>query len=283
MDKVTLENYRCFHEEQVARLAPLTLLVGDNSTGKTSFLAMIRALMDIAAFRNPDFKEEPFDLGSFDEIVNHRGGKNGGAKTFGAGFSTTLREKKRGSKPALQKNLDFKFTFGKRGATPILSKRHMAIGKNWVDEAYYEDGLYTLRIGSSRGSWRNKISAEFFGGLGNGYDQRFPLIFALESKPKKFEPIRSSPPITSEDTDQIKRLIYYDLPTERRPFASAPVRSKPRRTYDPSRITPDPEGDYVPMYLANMFFQHKRRWKDLKNQLEKFGRAAGLFDEIFIR
>ncbi len=37
------------------------------------------------------------------------------------------------------------------------------------------------------------------------------------------------------------------------------------------------------MYLANMFFQHKQKWKNLKNQLEKFGRAAGLFDEIFIR
>ena len=40
---------RCFgSEEQTARLAPLTLLVGPNSTGKTSFLALIRALWDVA-------------------------------------------------------------------------------------------------------------------------------------------------------------------------------------------------------------------------------------------
>ena len=45
MDRITLQNYRCFGgEEQSARLAPLTLLVGPNSTGKTSFLALIRAL-----------------------------------------------------------------------------------------------------------------------------------------------------------------------------------------------------------------------------------------------
>ena len=50
MDQITLKDYRCFHEEQTARLAPLTLLVGENSTGKTSFLAMIRALWD-AAYR----------------------------------------------------------------------------------------------------------------------------------------------------------------------------------------------------------------------------------------
>ena len=44
MDSVTLKNFRCFRKEQTARLAPLTLLVGENSTGKTSFMAMIRAL-----------------------------------------------------------------------------------------------------------------------------------------------------------------------------------------------------------------------------------------------
>ena len=35
-------------EEQTARLAQLTLLVGENSTSKTSFLAMTCALGDVA-------------------------------------------------------------------------------------------------------------------------------------------------------------------------------------------------------------------------------------------
>ena len=37
MEKITLKNFRCFREEQTVRLAPLTLLVGENSSGKTSF------------------------------------------------------------------------------------------------------------------------------------------------------------------------------------------------------------------------------------------------------
>ena len=48
MNEISIENFRCFHEKQTARLAPLTLLVGENSTGKTSFLAMVRALWEIA-------------------------------------------------------------------------------------------------------------------------------------------------------------------------------------------------------------------------------------------
>ena len=73
MDSITVSNYRCFGERsQTARLAPLTLFVGENSSGKTSLLAMIRALWDTAfADRIPDFKEEPYDLGTFDEILHH--------------------------------------------------------------------------------------------------------------------------------------------------------------------------------------------------------------------
>ena len=78
MDRITLQNYRCFgSEEQSARLAPLTLLVGPNSTGKTSFLALIRALWDVA-FREvvPNFREHPYDLGSWDDIVYQPGGRS---------------------------------------------------------------------------------------------------------------------------------------------------------------------------------------------------------------
>ena len=54
MDEIRLKDFRCFREEQTARLAPLTLLVGENSTGKTSFLAIIRALWEFANdYRDP--------------------------------------------------------------------------------------------------------------------------------------------------------------------------------------------------------------------------------------
>ena len=48
MNEIRLKNFRCFRNEQTARLAPLTLLVGENSTGKTSFMAMVRILSDMA-------------------------------------------------------------------------------------------------------------------------------------------------------------------------------------------------------------------------------------------
>ena len=89
MDRITLQNYRCFgSEEQSARLAPLTLLVGPNSTGKTSFLALIRALWDVA-FREvvPNFREHPYDLGSWDDILSITAGAGmDGRDSFVAGL-----------------------------------------------------------------------------------------------------------------------------------------------------------------------------------------------------
>ena len=39
----------------------------------------------------------------------------------------------------------------------------------------------------------------------------------------------------------------------------------------------------MPMYLADVFTQSKSEWARLKEGLERFGKEAGLFDEIFIR
>ena len=70
-------------------MAPLTLLVGENSTGKTSFLALVRALREVAfESRVPDFQEPPYDLGHFQRDCHNR--VRGGAKSFEAGFSREI-------------------------------------------------------------------------------------------------------------------------------------------------------------------------------------------------
>ncbi len=293
MDEIRLKDYRCFREEQTAKLAPLTLLVGENSTGKTSFLAIIRALWELANdYRIPDFKEEPYDLGSFDEIAHFRGGRGGRAETFVAGFSTTRpNSHKRASKPLSKK---FDVTFGKDGAVPVPVGRRFAFGDTWIEESFEEDSeknhVYVLRAATHRGSWEKRVIR------GKRYslqDHTIPphVHFSNSSIPGRnqagdpeYEPREGSPPISSEDKEILREFPWFDLSLSGvRPFASAPVRSKPSRTYDPSRFTRDPEGDYVPMYLADVFTRRNRVWTELKRRLQEFGKAAGLFDEISIK
>ena len=293
MDEIRLKDYRCFREEQTARLAPLTLLVGENSTGKTSFLAIIRALWEFASdYRIPDFKEDPYDLGSFDEIAHFRGGRGGRAETFVAGFSTTRSNSQKGtSKPLSQK---FDVTFAKDGAVPVPVGRRYAFGETRIEERFKEDieknHIYVLRVETHRGSWEKKVSRGIRYSLQDHtipphyHFSRSSISGEHQEGDPEFKPLDGSPAFRSEDYAILREFPWLDLSLSgARPFASAPVRSKPSRTYDPSRPTRDPEGDYVPMYLADVLSQRGEKWTELKKQLEKFGREAGLFDEISIK
>ena len=276
MDSITLQNYRCFgSEEQTARLAPLTLLVGPNSTGKTSFLALIRALWDVA-FREvvPNFREEPFDLGSFEEIVYWNARRGTVPDSFTSGFEyTNLR-----AQSATEVN--FHTTFAQIDGFPFPIMRTVVQGDeefsiDWVEPG---DEFVQYRSGEfmERRPWPGGRSARLsllpfwtfadvpfrLGDTGSG-DRKFVLdLLELE-------------PLVGQFVAQRHRLA--------RPFAGSPVRSRPERTYDPMRIFQDPGGNHIPSYLASVARRDADRWHALKCRLEAFGCASGLFDEINVR
>ena len=291
MNEIRLKNFRCFREEQRVRLAPLTLLVGENSTGKTSFMALIRALIDAASFRDPDFKEPPYDLGSFDEIAHHRGTRRGRAATFEAGFDSTLASAGR--------PLHLEVIFEESKTAPAISRRLITDGETWLEEQFKAGSLDMVRFGTPRGNWEAQISPEEGDYLHSIEEvmQSPPIstiigqMLAYQSSlvddgddRMEFTSLPGSPSLTPEDQ---KLLIVFMSSclglVRRRPFASAPVRSKPSRTYDPSRLAPDQEGDYIPMYLASVHSQYKEIWVIFKDWFKHFGKESGLFDEISIR
>ncbi len=299
MDQITLKNFRCFREEQTARLAPLTLLVGENSTGKTSFLAMIRALWDLPRQnRVPDFKEEPYDLGSFDEIAHHRGARGSRAETFEAGFVVTHEDWQKGWRTTKDVSYRLNVVFGKRGTVPFPVERRFSNEEEgvWVklchSQDIYKGGLCKFFIGTPKGVWTidegiywpnddHMLSIDF---LRNSYLGGLGGKSRLERADYKLVVRRGSGQPGDSDWELIERIYNLEKMFRSQPlYASSPVRSKPHRTYDPSRPTRDPEGDYVPMYLADLYFRDVTRWKALKGAFEKFGKESGLFDEISVK
>ncbi len=129
-DVLQFKNVKCFTEPEPAVLAPLTLLVGENSTGKSTFLALCRLGWDIAFGRvPPDFNEEPFLLGAYDQIANYRGGRGGRVRTF----EITWEEPGRGSRlgrvnaDAAQR-LAHTAVFAKSGSQAYMSSRSLRRG-----------------------------------------------------------------------------------------------------------------------------------------------------------
>ena len=303
MYEITLENYRCFRERQTVRLAPLTLLVGENSAGKTSFMAMIQVLLDMTYNSNtPNFKKSPFDLGSFDEIAHYRGGRGGRADKFKASFNTCNIDFLRDSQYSKNHVNRFDVEFGRGPSTVPIPVYWRLSGQDTYIEAYFnetdESPFPRLCFGTSQGSWQLNLDSKEFpfdfsaGDLNLLQNLGFVFTFLLISDDKLSKKLlinekKGAKTPSSKDWQKFLRLAQsfqgHNFRQVRTVFAGAPVRSKPLRTYDPAQLTRSPEGDYIPMYMANVYFANKNDWKNLRNTLTKFGQGSGLFDEISIK
>ena len=63
----------------------------------------------------------------------------------------------------------------------------------------------------------------------------------------------------------------------------APLRSKPKRTYDPVRETSSPEGEHVPMLMMRLDRTADAQWGSLHDDLVAFGRDSGLFSDLKVK
>ena len=117
VQKLIIEDVRCFAGRQEFNLRPLTFLVGENSTGKSTVLGCFDALLRFTRATGPygadlDFNVQPYQMGVFADIVRR---SRPGKKNFRLGFECrseyrnenieyvlTLAEKEKGSEPAVR-------------------------------------------------------------------------------------------------------------------------------------------------------------------------------------
>lgn len=296
MNKVRIKNFRCFGDSQEAVLAPLTLLVGDNSTGKTSFMGVIRVLWDMLyRQRVPDFKEAPYDLGSFASLVHDSMTGDDSATTFELGLEYSSAPPQDSGASAIGFNVEF----GKNGTAPVPVRFRLFNAQEgvWIDHKLSADSSWELSFGTPRGSWtlRREVSVRMV------HDRVWPFVVLMDLHLRRpdladdekresrtvFDSMQDGPDQPNDEDRQLVNQLcnsqlhprYFD----RMLYASAPVRSQPRRTYDPTRLTHEPGGDDIPTYLASLASQKQSEWTRLKTALGQFGVESGLFDEIAIR
>ncbi len=76
--KLIVDNVRCFTGSNEIPIRPLTVLVGENSSGKSTVLAILAAIFGPAGFPiRPRFNEPPYNLGGFETIVSRKRERNG--------------------------------------------------------------------------------------------------------------------------------------------------------------------------------------------------------------
>ena len=262
----TMEEVRCFAERQTLEIRPLTFLVGENSTGKTTALGCFHVLANYLRGDGVDFNSYPYSMGTFKDIVRNNRKRE---KKFKLGFTskynnedieTTIEfvEKKVGVEPVVN-SITMKLVDGK-----IIVRSEDTMGRVLrLDSFDEEQNRYRIACDTDR---LNEYSVYFFFHPFR-VESEGEIIFKkyFEEKIKKFE---GSP---------------WDIFRNLSVFSTFPIRSRPKRTYDPTREFDDPEGSDVPMYLMRVEATEKKNWEELKTQLVEFGRNSGLFENIDVR
>ena len=286
MFKVQLTDFRCFADAPPVEVLPVTFLVGENSAGKTTFLASVRLLLEsfIRSPQNP-FNREPYYLGGFDQLAHYRGGVRGRAKRFC--FELMIPASPEDSPPSALRGprrqmtaTRHRFVFVKGSPQPELTEYEFraadtSVVLNLTDKVtikLMKDGTDIFEIKPKRLPPAQVIRKDL-SYLRFVFDE---ISFGLgpELKAAEVEPIAGE--LLSRFRESSKFVM-------RRVFASAPVRTQPLRTYTPSEIVASAEGAHVPLEMARQKINSPVEWKTVHDKLAQFGKNSGLFDDIDIR
>lgn len=296
--KFKLTDVRSFIGTQEFDIKPLTFVVGENSTGKTTLLGCLQVLAHDYKAREINFNIPPYQMGTFDNIASKMDAKQ--ARKFQLGFEldydkqsiecmAAFVKQKNGNNPVIKK-VEYKFNRGKKTeATIVLLKKHLS-KRDRERMLHLEFGTYISIADTTRDKCVFYI------------DERVPLLFRFGILTiERFHRKRPMSILRAHLEDIIKSdhatfgilLLWADLITAvplellRSPFGSVssigPARSQPKRNYDPFQVPETGDGSDIPIYLASLHRSNPKTWNSLKNKLVKFGEASGLFNDIIVR
>lgn len=309
--RLFVQDVKCFSGMHDIPLRPLTILVGENSTGKSTLLALYRIAWNIAyGFDSANFNKDPFILGAYEEIANYRRGKAGRAEEFVVGLTVPMQ--RNSSKPSPQKKTGY---FKEHVGTELSIRSHFKPKSGQPNEykRVYECGHFSLtaefaRDKSAQPRWtvatpkgKSHLNIELPNMHAHIVPQIMLMVYVLheELAPGSHQVFanltnrertgpRDEPLFDEQDTNALVWIVQniHDntlLPDWTRPYAMAPIRSKPKRTYDPVADMPDPEGAHVPNALVKALRDDRQVKNDLRAEINRFGAEAGLFQDIAVK
>ena len=289
--ELIIKDVRCFAGEQRINIRPLTFLVGENSTGKSTALGCFHVLTGITRFQSNsgrlvDFNQEPYRMGSFFDIS--RRGDSSADRKFSFGLKLEA-----GSTP-----LEVFFEFVEYDSEPLLSVVTILFlqGGKIIFEVDHtnklkqqqrrrpRNGFFIENIGEDAFKIRITIEELFF--IIRNFAFYIPHILEREDVEtnsnllRKFLLKKFSLSEKSKNLDVYIRRLFREIP---KVISMAPIRSKPQRTYDPLTEIQTPEGSDVPMYLMRLKRTDDKTGKEIQKALADFGEQSGLFDAVSVK
>lgn len=271
---IYLDNFRGF-SEAIVPITQVNFLVGENSTGKTSLLELLET-----------FSKMPFWL--FEPRFGVPGSQQRHFLDLVSAFS---KNKKTFSIGAVELSEDASDNFGiivsyvNMDGRPVPSRVSIVQGHSirTVHGKLWRSKKGEPYLFRSKAFKKNKSSSM----------ARMQTLAALHKSPVGFESKalteeHQGAPLFIRFEDQLFDLKEGDRPVRAPyPFMTsfvelAPIRTKPRRTYDAPQTDFSPEGEHVP-YVIKKRLASKSQAEAFQRFLEEAGRSSGLFKSIKLR
>ncbi len=280
--KFIIRDVRCFNGKHTLDIKPLTILVGENSTGKTSVLGCLQVVIDSIQDdqRGRDtinFNSRPYQMGAFADIARKT---QVPTKEFVLGielenesetakYTLYFHERMDGSEPIVNQAIwDFN-----DGQIIIENAK-----KKTSDESVTE--IVTIRTDAKKNHFRFIYNELYPISIGNLIID--PLHIFLFGGGREG---RQKSVVFEQYTKYIesKKMFRHEQFRAMRSISVSPIRAKPQRTYNPEPDTATHDGSEIPMVLNNISSSDKEQWERLRQFLIAFGKESGLFSDISVR
>lgn len=266
--KLILENIRTFAGHHEIPVRPLTLLTGENSTGKSTFLGMLSAVCNDGFPFQAGFNKPPFDFGNYDTIATFKGGRFGRASSFSLGLDNELE-------PARHKRFIAKYT-NLRGQFRLnnfeLSAQDFSLSLEMEggDDRQLR-GKYTIKVlEKTTASEFSLADPSLKGGIN-------PLVRMFFESLTRADIKEDAGRILFGTVDYLNPLVSTNT------VSIAPIRTKPERTYSQVQEGYLPTGEHIPFLLEQLLRRDSVTRSKLLRTLKQFGDDSGLFKSFQVK
>jgi len=278
-----VENFRGFDKEFIPIL-DVNFLLGENSTGKSSVLALCNLFSSPFFWMQNNFNLDEFEFGNFRDIVS----VNAEEQTF---FRIGIIECQNSPHEGkVGNNFVALIEYVEKNSIPSISKYCYVSGANAIQMFLDSQNLMYKIDKIDFGKDISKAIMDVF----HGWLDKVPFKrdMTILKGPRQVRRVRALPLLESivEADAKIRQKNEDLLSMIRQPDLAhgfawiAPIRSKPKRTYDQYKYSFSPEGDHTP-YLIRRYLMSKKskQGMDFQNFMKDFGQDSGLLSTIGVK
>jgi hypothetical protein len=281
---IFMDNYRGFTKTLVP-LRRANFLVGENSTGKSSFLSLIHILSNPSLFMgNRAWQGDKYNLGGFRDIVSVTSRDK---SYFTIGTLLTKKKRTQGKTSHQQECAFSLLKYGEDEGVPSLTGVTY-YDNNSVTDILFEGHKIYFRVVQKKPSGQTGQELRAF--LETTYSQMPRSKSGLELLSDE---LATEAPLgiifslisnIGSATKLKKNRFTFNLqipggfPNVRWTWL-APIRTRPKRIYDPFKTEFTPEGEHTPYVIRKSLDSQDRADRFVK-LLATFGEASGLFSGV---